>query len=100
MIKKALWCVIILAALMILGGEVTAQEDGVVYAVLFYSPTCTYCPEVIKEDLPAMEAEFGDRLRVLTINVYLEGGAQLFEQSCQAYDESGVWQRACNNCRG
>ena len=94
MMKKALWCVIILAALMIIGGEVAAQEDGVVYAVLFYSPTCPHCHTVINEHLPPMQEEFGDDLQVLFINVQNQTGAQLLLNSCEPF---GIPEQACGS---
>lgn len=45
----------------------TAQA-AVVYGVLFYSPTCPHCHEVINNHWPGIQAEFGDQLQVLFID--------------------------------
>lgn len=72
--------------LVVLVSPVAAQDDPVVYAVLFYSPTCPHCHKVINEDLPVMDAEFGDQFQVIPINVSVAAGAQLFYAACDAYD--------------
>ena len=94
MIRKLLWCGIIVVALMMLGGEVAAQEDGAVYAVLFYSPTCPHCHKVINEDLPPMQEEFGDSLQVLFINVQHPEGGQMLLDSCQPF---GIPDQVCGS---
>lgn len=41
----------------------------IVYAVLFYSPTCRYCHDVITFRLPPIRAEFGDQLQIIMIDI-------------------------------
>ncbi len=41
----------------------------IVYTILFYSPTCRYCHEVITFRLPAIRAEFGDQLQIIMIDI-------------------------------
>ena len=89
MIRKVLCILIVLMQILFTGSVVTAQKDDVVYAVLFQSPTCTYCVEVMKEVLPAMESEFGPHLRVVTVNVYDPNGAQILQDSCDMFDIEG-----------
>jgi uncharacterized membrane protein len=61
------------------------QEDSpVVFAVLFYSPTCSHCHKVITEDLPVMAEEFGDQFQVLFVDASSEGGAQLYQVAVEA----------------
>ncbi|MBZ0308787.1 MAG: DsbA family protein, partial [Anaerolineae bacterium] len=73
MVKRMLW---ILAALFIFPYTVTAQADAVVYAVLFYSPTCPHCHQVIENDLPPLQEKYGDQLQILFINVTVQGGRE------------------------
>jgi uncharacterized membrane protein/glutaredoxin len=49
----------------------------IVYGVLFYSPSCPHCHEVINTHWPGIEAEFGDQLRVLFVDVTGRQGGQL-----------------------
>jgi len=53
-------------------------EVPVVYALLFYSPSCPHCHKVITEDLPPIIDKYGDQLLVLGINTYSEEGNELF----------------------
>jgi len=43
-------------------------SDAVVYAVLFYSPTCAHCREVMVNFLPPVMERFGDRLKVIALD--------------------------------
>jgi uncharacterized membrane protein len=82
----------------------TPVEEPVVRAVLFYSPTCPHCHQVINEDLPHIFAQFGgqpqvqslegggaepliahlvwnDRFRLLLVDVSRGLGGELYESS-------------------
>lgn len=54
-----------------------AQEDPVAYGVFFHSPTCPHCVEVLNNHWPRIQAEFGDQLRVLFVNVATPSGRDL-----------------------
>ena len=72
--------------------QIGAQEDPggpVVYAVIFYSPTCPHCHTVINEYVPQWEAEFGDSFILLYVNVADEGGAALFYATCDTLEVEG-----------
>ncbi|MGD8554759.1 MAG: hypothetical protein PVJ32_04920, partial [Anaerolineales bacterium] len=43
------------------------QQDSVVHAVLFYSPTCPHCHTVINEDLPAFYEGELDTIQLLAV---------------------------------
>lgn len=64
-----------------------AQGDTppVVYAVLFYSPTCPHCHEVINNGLPPITEEFGNQLEVVFINVTVEGGSAYYMEACTVF---------------
>jgi uncharacterized membrane protein/thiol-disulfide isomerase/thioredoxin len=94
MTQKALFLVMIVAAMLIVGGEVSAQEDGAVHAVFFYSPTCPHCHKVITEDLPPMQEEFGEDLQVLFINVAVPEGRQMLLDVC---DPFGIPEQVCGS---
>jgi hypothetical protein len=53
-------------------------EAGVVHAVLFYSPSCGYCHEVMTEVLPPLQVTYGDRLQIAEIDVSTSEGADLY----------------------
>jgi uncharacterized membrane protein len=74
----------ILGALLLLSP--VSGEDATVRAVLFYSPTCPHCHQVIDEDLPPVQARFGDQLEVLLVDVSTLDGATLYEAAVAAFD--------------
>lgn len=69
-----------------------AQEADVVYGLFFYSPYCGHCHEVIDNHWPGIQAEFGDQLQVLFIDVSNESGGQVMQVARQAMSiaSSGV----------
>jgi hypothetical protein len=50
------------------------SDDSSVRAVLFYSPTCPHCHQVMTEDLPPIMDRFGGRLQVLLVDVSVPAG--------------------------
>ena len=59
-------------------GRADQSEEPVVYALLFYSPSCPHCHKVITEDLPPIIEKYGDQILILGINTYTEKGNELF----------------------
>ena len=54
--------------LALLAGTVAAQKP-VVRAVLFYSPDCPHCQQVITEFLPPLLQKYGDQLEIAFIDI-------------------------------
>jgi len=82
---------LVIGLFMLLPLPVVAQPappagGEVVYAVLFYSPTCPHCHTVIDEHLPVFEQEFGNQLQVLFVDVSTRGGSALFSATCAVLD--------------
>ncbi len=73
----------ILVLLLLLGvliSPISAQaqsEEPVVYGVFFYSPNCGHCHEVLTNHWPQIEAEFGDQLQVIFIDVTSPAGSNI-----------------------
>lgn len=65
--------------------DAQSDDEPVVHAVLFYSPTCPHCHEVITELLVPMAAEYGDQLQVVGIDTSQPNGAQLYQAAVQRY---------------
>lgn len=74
------------AMLLLVVVPLSAQPADTVFAILFYSPSCPHCHTVIDEHLPVMDAEFGDQLQVIGINVTVPAGGALFNAACDAFD--------------
>ncbi|NJL57629.1 hypothetical protein HC928_22735, partial [bacterium] len=68
------------------------SQTTYVYGIFFYSPTCPHCHEVIDNDWPLMQEEFGDHLRVLFIDASTAAGAAIMQQARDAMNipSSGV----------
>jgi uncharacterized membrane protein len=58
----------------------TASAGGpVADAVLFYSPACGHCRDLIRDYMPSLLGEYGNRLRILTVNTADSAGRELFQ---------------------
>ena len=81
-----------LAVALALAGVWTSEaraQEPVVYAVLFYSPTCPHCHDVINNVLPPLREEYGEQLQILYIDVSQQGGGALFSAACEALSQPG-----------
>jgi uncharacterized membrane protein len=64
------------------GQEPPGQDttpSAVVRAVLFYSPTCPHCRDVIVNGLPPLHQRFGQQLVIVGVNVAAAGGWELYQ---------------------
>jgi uncharacterized membrane protein len=67
-----------------------AENEAVVRAILFYSPTCGHCHLVITEALPPLFDQYGDQLQIIGVDISSESGQALFKLSLQKFGmESG-----------
>lgn len=71
-----------LFALFFLFTTAQAQQPAA-YGLFFYSPTCPHCHEVLNNHWDAIQAEFGDQLRVLFVNIAVPEGSQLMQIAVQ-----------------
>lgn len=68
----------------------TPPPQAVVHAVLFYSPTCGHCYQVIEEVLPPLAQQYGDQLQMIAISVETEQGQAFFMPAIEMFgNESG-----------
>ncbi len=72
----------ILAAIVVLLTSLVAAPAGAqetaVRAILFYSPTCPHCHEVMNQVLPPLIDQYGEQLTILAINTTQQSGAGLY----------------------
>lgn len=80
-------------------GEETRQEsfspdlftnDGVVRGVLFYSPTCPYCHDVIDDVLPPLREAFGKDLILVELDATTPAGRPIWQAAVATYDPPAV----------
>jgi uncharacterized membrane protein len=61
--------------------------DPVVQAVLFYSPTCPHCHQVITEVLLPMVEDYGsDQLQIIGIDTSQPAGGQIYQATIERYE--------------
>ena len=64
----------------------TQAQQPVVYAVLFFSPSCGHCHYVITETLTPLKEEYGEQLQVLYIDISQPAGSTFFYAACEVFD--------------
>ncbi len=62
-----------------------AAQEPVVYAVLFYSPSCPHCHEVIQKTLPPLMEQYGQQLQIIGVNVTTPEGQALYNAAIEKY---------------
>ncbi|WP_298821131.1 vitamin K epoxide reductase family protein [Chloroflexus sp.] len=62
-----------------------AQTIIAARAVLFFSPSCPHCHVVLNETLPPLQERYGDRLRVLIVDVTTPDGQALYVAALEAF---------------
>ena len=67
---------------------VSAQtaEPPVVRAVLFTSPICTFCKEIVEHDLPPVIERFGNQLQIVYVDVDTPAGKVLYEAALTTFN--------------
>jgi uncharacterized membrane protein len=54
------------------------DDESVVRAVLFYSPTCPHCEDIIQNFLPPILEQYGTQLKIVAINTTFPEGQELY----------------------
>jgi thiol-disulfide isomerase/thioredoxin len=89
-----LWLVGVIVVLVGLMTSCNAggQDGPVVRAVLFYSPTCPHCHQVMEEDLPPLQRKYGRQLQILEMDTSTREGQELFYAALDHFqiDSAGV----------
>lgn len=89
---QMLFCILLLAGLLVHSPVQAQTDNAVVHAVLFYSPSCGHCHYVIDEVLPPLFEKYGDQLQIVGVDVTQPDGQTLFLAALQAFslEQSGV----------
>jgi uncharacterized membrane protein len=61
-------------------------QQPVVRAILYFSPTCPHCHEVMTEDLPPLIDHYQDQLILLVVDTTTPGGSELFQASMEFFE--------------
>ncbi|MCI0521078.1 MAG: vitamin K epoxide reductase [Chloroflexi bacterium] len=70
---------------LLLSHAAASAKSPVVHAVLFFSPSCPVCNQVMEEILPGVLAEYGPSLSILGINVSFPEGLELYKAAVVQY---------------
>ncbi|MGC9356253.1 MAG: vitamin K epoxide reductase family protein [Anaerolineae bacterium] len=60
-------------------------QEPVARVVIFYSPSCGHCHQVMTEVLPPLQEQYGDQLEVLEINTFEDEGLALYQAATEKY---------------
>jgi uncharacterized membrane protein len=79
----------LVVCLLFVGSQPVRSETPtpvpIVHAVLFISPTCRHCQQVLTNVLPSISEEYGDRLEVVIFDINFPDGRSLFLAAVQMY---------------
>ena len=68
------------------GALSAASGEGIaVRAVLFYSPSCPHCHQVMTNDLPPLQSKYGAQLQVLKVDVGDPRGTDLYNAAVERF---------------
>lgn len=84
--QKIILALLVIAVGLIAFSSFAQAQSPVVHAVLFYSPSCPHCKDVIEGLLPALDQKYGSQLLIFGVNTYTEQGNALYESYVEVYE--------------
>jgi uncharacterized membrane protein len=71
--------------------QVVQSQTGVpvVHAVLFHSPMCSFCAQIIEVELPPRIEKYGRQLEILPVNIETASGMMLYQAALETYQVTG-----------
>jgi uncharacterized membrane protein len=90
--RRARTAVLFVVCLLLAGSALaasasTASAGGpVARAVLFYSPACGHCRDLIRNYLPSILDEYGKRLQILSVDAAEPAGRRLFQAAVTKFE--------------
>ncbi len=85
LLRNYLLAVLTVTWLGVAVSSAAAADGAVVHAVLFYSPTCPHCHDVIDNDLPPLMDRYGEQLDIVGINTSHPDGQALYQAAVTAF---------------
>jgi uncharacterized membrane protein len=91
--RGRLACLVSILASLLWATSASA-DGGVVHAVLFYSPSCPHCHQVMTVDLPPLRSRYGERFQLAQFDVTQPLGQRLYQAAIETLgvpsDRTGV----------
>jgi uncharacterized membrane protein len=78
-----LLCGILMVAVS--ANSLSQDKKPVVKAVLFYSPACRHCHQVLSEEMPPLFERYGEQLQVLTLDTLSNKGDELYQAAIRYF---------------
>ncbi|MCJ7550669.1 MAG: thioredoxin family protein, partial [Anaerolineae bacterium] len=63
-----------------------AFGDNVVHGILFYSPTCPHCHEVMVNVLPSLREQYGEKLVIAEVDTSTAAGGAVWQAAVTYYN--------------
>lgn len=85
--RVLLWGLLLCGAVLVLPGPVALaqEEQPVVRAVLFYSPTCPHCHYVMDEVLTPLQQQYGEQCDIMLVDVSHPDGQRVYQAAIQQF---------------
>ncbi len=84
------WVLFLLPSLLLVRGLLQSDpalaDEAIVRGVLFYSPTCPHCHQVITVDLPPILEAYGEQVEIIAVNTAHPGGYELYQAALQHFN--------------
>jgi len=94
--RSGKWILTLLVFCLLVGGIAVPQTvmvaagGNVVYAILFYSPTCPHCHEVMTNVLPQLREQYGEQLVIAEVDTSTAEGGAVWQAAVTRYNPSVV----------
>ena len=83
--RAILSSILLVLLLALLAASPGAAQEPRVRAVLFYSPSCPHCLQLIQNDLPPLLEQYGAQLEILAIDVTQPAGQELYISAIERF---------------
>lgn len=76
----------LMVGLIFIPFSLASASSPVARAVLFFSPTCSHCHKVMTEDLPPLQDQYQEQLKILQVDVTQEAGQTLYQNAIAQFN--------------
>ncbi|MBF0239126.1 MAG: vitamin K epoxide reductase [SAR324 cluster bacterium] len=72
---------LLIVLLLGMNSHVVLSKQPVIQAVLFFSPTCPHCHQIMTEYLPPLLQKYGKQLQIATVNISTPEGKKFYQNA-------------------